>query len=110
MDYTLPMPMSTFQMGETRVCRNITIQEDTIAEVTETFTVTLTGNSVVVSSDASNATVSIEDNDGKFVHNSYIIYIHNVFLDVTYIYIQWNRSMVLCAAAERIEKTSNPIS
>ena len=67
MDYTLPMPMSTFQMGETRVCRNITIQEDTIAEVTETFTVTLTGNSeVVVSSDASNATVSITDNTGKF--------------------------------------------
>ena len=67
MDYTLPMPMSNFQMGETRVCRSITIQEDTIAEVTETFTVTLTGNSeVVVSSDASNATVSITDNTGKF--------------------------------------------
>lgn len=66
-DYTLPMPISTFQMGETRVCRSITIQEDAIAEVTETFTVTLTGNSeVVVSSDASNATVSIVDNDGKF--------------------------------------------
>ena len=67
MDYTLPMQTGTFQTGETRVCRSITIQEDTIAEVTETFTVTLTGNSeVVVSSDASNATVSIVDNDGKF--------------------------------------------
>ena len=86
MDYTLLTQTSTFQTGETRVCRSITIQEDTIAEVTETFTVTLTGNSVVVSSDASNATVSIEDNDGKFVHNSYIIYIYNVLLDVTYIH------------------------
>ena len=67
MDYTLLMQTSTFQMGETRVCRNITIQEDTIAEVTETFTVTLTGNSeMFVSSDASNATVSIADNNGKF--------------------------------------------
>ena len=67
MDYTLPMPMSTFQMGETRVCRNITIQEDTIAEVTETFTVTLTGNlDVVVNNTARMATVSIADNTGKF--------------------------------------------
>ena len=67
MDYTLLMQTSTFQMGETRVCRSITIQEDTIAEVTETFTVTLTGNpNVVVSDDASNATVSIADNTGKF--------------------------------------------
>ena len=71
-------------MGETRVCRSITIQEDTIAEVTETFTVTLTGNpDVFVSNDASNATVSIADNTGKF--NSCIIYIHNVPLDVTYV-------------------------
>ena len=84
MDYTLLMQTGTFEMGETRVCRSITIQEDTIAEVTETFTVTLTGNAiVVVSNDASNATVSIADNDGKF--NSCIIYIHNVPLDITYI-------------------------
>ena len=84
MDYTLLMQTSTFQVGETRVCRNIAIQEDTIAEVTETFTVTLTGNAiVVVSNDASNATVSIADNTGKF--NSCIIYIHNVPLDVTYV-------------------------
>ena len=85
MDYTLLTQMSTFEMGETRACRSITIQEDTIAEVTETFTVTLTGNSEVdVSNNASNATVSIADNTGKF--NSCIIYIHNVPLDVAYIH------------------------
>ena len=81
MDYTLPMPMSNFQMGETRVCRSITIQEDTIAEVTETFTVTLTGDlDVVVSNDARMATVSIEDNDGKSVHNSYNIVVFPIYV------------------------------
>ena len=66
MDYTLLTPTSTFQVGETRACRSISIQEDTIVEGTETFTVTLTGNAVVVvSNTARTATVSIEDNDGK---------------------------------------------
>ena len=64
------MLSSTFQAGETRACRNITIQEDIIVEATETFTVTLTGAGVVVvSNTARTATVSIEDNDGKLVHN-----------------------------------------
>ena len=63
------MPNSAFQMGETRACTNIAIPEDTIVEVTETFTVTLTGTAVVVNSTARMATVSIEDNDGKFVHS-----------------------------------------
>ena len=78
-DYTLPMPISTFQMGETRVCRSITIQEDAIAEVTETFTVTLTGNAeVVVNNTARMATVFIEDNDGKFENNIYNSCISNL--------------------------------
>ena len=78
-DYTLVTQISTFQMGETRACRSITIQEDTIAEVTETFTVTLTGNSeVVVNNTARMATVSIEDNDGKFENNIYNSCISNL--------------------------------
>ena len=61
------MPSSTFQVGETRACTNIAILMDTIVEVTETFTVTLTGNAdVVVNNTARMATVSIEDDDGKF--------------------------------------------
>ena len=71
-DYTLSMPNSAFQMGETRACTDIAIPEDTIVEVTETFTVTLTGTAdVVVNSTARTATVSIEDNNGKFEHTSY---------------------------------------
>ena len=73
MDYTLLMQTGTFQLGETRACTNIAIQEDTIVEVTETFTVTLTENAnVAVNNTAGTATVSIEDNDGKFEHNSCI--------------------------------------
>ena len=85
------MQTSNFQVGETRACRNIAIQEDTIVEGTETFTVTLTGNAdVAVNNTAGTATVSIEDNDGKFVHNSYKSYIsklcvHGPHRDHTYI-------------------------
>ena len=71
MDYTLLTQTSTFQLGETRVCRNITIQEDTIVEVTESFTVTLTGiDNVAVNDTAGTATVFIRDTNGKFEHNS----------------------------------------
>ena len=90
MDYTLSTQTSTFQTGETRVCRSIPIQEDTIVEVTETFTVTLTGNSVVVNNTARMATVSIEDNDGKFENNIYNIVVFPIYVqsrqpDDTYI-------------------------
>ena len=65
MDYALLMPVSFFQAGQTRACTNIAIQEDTIVEGTETFTVTLTGNAdVVVNNTAGTATVFIADNDG----------------------------------------------
>ena len=73
MDYTLLTQTSSFQVGETRVCRNITIQEDTTVEVTETFTVTLTGNvNVALNNTAGTATVFIRDTNGKFEHNSCI--------------------------------------
>ena len=80
MDYILLLQISTFQVGETRACTTISILMDTIVEVTETFTVTLTGNAdVVVSNTARTATVSIEDNDGKFECNSYNSYISNLY-------------------------------
>ena len=69
MDYTLLMPTGTFQLGETRACTNINIPMDTIVEVTETFTVTLTGTgNVAVNNTAGTATVSIRDTNGKFEH------------------------------------------
>ena len=65
MDYTLLMQTSSFQTGLTRACRNITIQEDTIVEGTESFNATLIGTSVVVvNNTAGIAMVFIADNDG----------------------------------------------
>ena len=72
MDYILPMPASSFEAGQTRACTNIGIPADTIVEVTETFTVTLTGNDVAVNNTAGTATVFIRDTNGKFEHNSCI--------------------------------------
>ena len=91
MDYTLLMQTITFQVGETRACTNIAIQEDTIVEVTETFTVTLTGNAdVAVNNTAGTATVFIRDTNGKFEHNSYsynyTICIQSVHHDVIYVH------------------------
>ena len=71
MDYTLLMQAIAFQVGETRACTNVAIQVDTIVEVTETFTVTLTGNDdVAVNNTAGTATVFIRDTNSKFEHNS----------------------------------------
>ena len=59
--------MGSFQSGDTRSCTSITILEDNRIEGTETFTVTLTGNSEVeISSTAGTVTVEIIDNDGEF--------------------------------------------
>ena len=88
MDYTLLTQTITFQVGETRACTDITIQEDTIVEVTETFTVTLTGNAdVAVNDTAGTATVFIRDTNGKFEHNryNYTICIQSVHLEVIYV-------------------------
>ena len=66
MDYNLLTQTSTFQAGETRACTTISILNDIIAEGTESFTVTLIGNSVVViNNTASTATVVIIDDDGR---------------------------------------------
>ena len=85
------MQTITFQLGETRACRYITIQEDTIVEVTENFTVTLIGNAdVAVNNTAGTATVFIRDTNGKFEHNSYsynyTICIQSVHHDVIYVH------------------------
>ena len=66
-DYTLDQVMGSFQSGDTRSCTSITILPDNRVEGTETFTVTLTGNSEVdISSTAGIATVQIIDDDGEF--------------------------------------------
>jgi len=66
-DYTLVQAMGSFQSGDTQSCTNITILGDNRIEGTETFTVTLTGNSEVeISSTAGTATVEIIDGDGEF--------------------------------------------
>ena len=109
MDYNLLMQTSSFQMGQTRVCTNIAIQEDTIVEVTETFTVTLTGNAnVAVNNTAGTATVFIRDTNGKFEDNSYIITIciQSVYLDITLI-LYIHEILIhgaIFAAAERMQK------
>ena len=66
-DYTLVRPTGSFQSGDTRSCTNITILPDNRVEGTESFTVTLTGNSAVeVGNTAGTATVVILDDDGEF--------------------------------------------
>ena len=67
-DFTLTQATGTFQSGDTRSCTSITILPDNRVEGTETFTVTLTGNSEVeISSTAGTATVEIIDDDGEFI-------------------------------------------
>ena len=66
-DFTLTQAMGSFQSGDTQSCMNIIILGDNRVEGTETFTVTLTGNSEVeISSTAGTATVEIIDDDGEF--------------------------------------------
>ena len=87
MDYTLLMPASSFQAGQTRACTNIAIQEDTIVEVTENFTVTLTGNTnVAVNTTAGTATVFIRDTNGKFEHIMQFIFRVSTLMSHMYIH------------------------
>jgi len=67
-DYTLVQAMGSIpKVGIAQSCTNITILGDNRIEGTETFTVTLTGNSEVeISSTAGTATVEIIDGDGEF--------------------------------------------
>ena len=66
-DYTLTQAMGSFQSGDMRSCTNITILGDNRIEGTESFTVTLIGNTEVdISSTAGTATVEIIDDDGEF--------------------------------------------
>ena len=59
--------MGSFQSGDMRSCTNITILGDNRIEGTESFTVTLIGNTEVdISSTAGTATVEIIDDDGEF--------------------------------------------
>ena len=62
------MTMGTFQPGETRACRTITIIADTRVEGSEYFTVFLTESSeAIISNTASNATVIIDDANGTLI-------------------------------------------
>ena len=55
---------STFQPGDTRVCVSVTINDDTMLEETESFTVTLTTQDSRVNLQRTTATITILDTDG----------------------------------------------
>ena len=66
-DFILTQTIGSFLSGDVRSCTDITILADNGAEGTESFTVTLIGNSEVeISSTAGTATVEIIDDDGEF--------------------------------------------
>ena len=84
--------MGSFQNGDTQSCTSITILGDNRIEGTETFTVTLTGNSEVeISSTAGTAAVEIIDDDGEFrlYNRSFFHWIVETHIAIDNIYL-WN--------------------
>ena len=56
-----------FQPGNTRVCVSVTINDDTMLEETEAFTVTLTTQDSRVNLQRTTATITIRDTDRMIV-------------------------------------------
>ena len=62
-DYTFVISEHSFSPTISRVCRDISIEDDTVVEDTEIFTVSLEGINTAMVTDS--ATVEITDDDGK---------------------------------------------
>ena len=68
-DYTFAESEHTFSPTISRVCRDISIEDDTVVEDTEFFTVSLESiNNAVVNGSAS---VQITDDDGELIIQQY---------------------------------------
>ena len=57
----------TFQPGRIEECAEITIQEDTILEGSETFSIQVNTRDQNVTLTPANTTITIEDNDSKTI-------------------------------------------
>ena len=64
----IPLTQISFESGSYQACASVTITPDTTAEPTESFTLTIASNqdNIVIGS-PSVLTVSIVDDDGRFV-------------------------------------------
>ena len=66
-DYVAVAEDLTFSASDTRICRDVTLVDDTTPEDDEDFTLTLTTTDVNVMLTPNEATVTISDNDSKHV-------------------------------------------
>ena len=67
-DYAQPAPTDlTFLPGTTQQCASISISDDAVLEIDESFSVQLTSTdpAVILSPSASSATITIENDDSK---------------------------------------------